>query len=1080
MKRILLCLTAVFALVTSELWAQERTVSGKVTSVEDGSPLPGVNILLKGTTTGVVTDADGKYTMNVPTEGGTLVFTFIGLKTQEVEIGSRTSIDVQIEQDSKQLTEVVVTALGVQRDVKSLPYAAQTVSSEKLSITRPNNINDALAGKVAGVQLRGQSGAALGRNSAIRIRGAGSLNDKAPLYVVDGTPTNSLDLNPDDIESVNVLKGPSATALYGQRGDAGVIIVTSKKGTKSTGLGVNVNHTTTFDKVYVLPRYQNSYAGGSFSDLAKFTWQEGMPEEWKGLDGKFYHDYIDDASWGPRMVGQEYIPWYAWAPGTKYTGKTASLVPQPDNIRDFYETGVNKMTNVSFSQAIDESNFRLSYTNQAQTGIMPNTDLQKNTLATQFSVKLSKIITVGANINYVNQRLNGEFDDAYSNATTGAFNQWFHRNLDMDIMKELAFLKSPEGRLVSWNHFNPNEYLTSGDKFYRGYYWFGPTTYMNLIDNKANRDRLFGDVNVSFNLAKNLKLTGFYRKNQVTTNAEFKRPTILPYSFNTELRPTNQPQWDFYGTGNDFSKEDNLELIATYNKSVLEDKLSIDLMAGGNIRKETYNGVFGSTFDGLVVPDLFTLGNSRKQPFSASNFRSKKEVRSIYGRANLGYRDLIYVDMTLRNDWSSALPASNNSYMYPSVGTSFVFSELTENALPVVSFGKLRASWAQVGSDLGPYQLATTYGVGADQWKSDPSASTGSILMSAPNEIVDPNIQPSLSSSYEVGADLKFFQNKIGFSATYFTEVKKNEILSVGVSGASGFTAKRINAGELQRSSLEFQLEVTPVQTADLEWNVSVNYAKNTSKIVELAPDVTAIPEGSGASFGLADVYHVAGQNWGQLRGKTYQTIDGQRVLDSKGFYVPTENPEYLGSVLPDFSGGIVNTVSYKDFSLAMNIDFQKGGQFFSLSDFWGSFSGLTQKTAGLNDKGNPIRDNPADGGGVHVTGVDKDGTAVDFYVPAQDYYHQFNNSKIADEFIHDLTFVKLRELSLGYRIPVKSLGSIGSVFTSASVSIVGRNLWLMHTNVRDFDPAEISGTFGENGQFPSTRSIGFNIKFGF
>lgn len=1088
MKRILLFgLATVFTLLTSVAWSQStRTVSGRVTAAEDGSGLPGVNVLVKGTTNGTVTDADGRYSVSVSDSKAILMFSFIGLQGQEVEVGDRNVVDVALSLDVTQLSEVVVTALGVARDVKSLAYSSQSVSSDKLMMTRPNNINDALVGKVAGIQVRGQSGAALGRNSSIRIRGAGSLTDKEPLYVIDGTPTNSLDLNPDDIETINVLKGPSATALYGQRGDAGVILVTSKKGTKSSGIGVNVSHTTQFDQVYILPRYQNSYSGGSFSDLAKFTWEPGMPTEWQALDGKYYPDYIDDASWGPRMVGQEYIPWYAWVPGTKYTGKTASLVAQPNNIRDFYRTGVNNITNVSFSQAKDDNTFRLSYTTQNQTGVMPNTDLKKNTIAAQTSVKLSKLLTVGANINYVNQRLNGEFDDAYSNATTGSFNQWFHRDLDMKIMKELKDLTSPEGRLVSWNHFNPGEYLTKGDKFYRGYYWWNHTTYMERISNVSNRDRLFGDISASLNLAKGLKVTGTYRKNQVTTNFENKVPSILPFSFNTELRPTNQSQWDYYGTGQTFSKEDNLELIATYNMRALNDKLTIDLMGGGNIRKEKSTSLTANTFDGLVVPDLYTLANSKKQPFQHTNFRSKKEVRSVFARANFGYNDLVYLDMTLRNDWSSALPVNNNSYMYPSLGTSFVFSELTENVLPVLSYGKFRASWAQVGSDLNAYQLATLYSIGADQWKADPTATTGSSTMSVPNTIVDPNIKPSLSSSYETGIDLKFLHNRIGFSATYFTEVKKDEILTVGISGASGFSNKRINAGQLERSSLEFQLDATPVQTSDFQWNISVNWAKNKSKIVSLADGVDAIGnlDGNGnvigASFGLADVYHVAGQGWGQIRGKTHKRINGQPVLDSKGLYVPTESPEYLGSVLPQFTGGVINNFTYKNFNVSMNIDFQKGGKFFSLSDFWGSFSGLTQRTADLNDKGNPVRDAPADGGGVHVSGVNDKGEAVDYYVPAQDFFHQFNSSKIADPSIFDLTFVKLRELSVGYSIPVKKIGGLGKVFTNASVSFVGRNLWLIQSNVRDFDPSQISGTFGENGQFPGTRSYGFNLKFGF
>jgi TonB-linked SusC/RagA family outer membrane protein len=1084
MRKFLLGFASALLLLSSTAYAQERTVSGKVSSAEDGSALPGVNVVIKGTTAGTVTDAEGNFKLSVPSGGGSLVFSFIGLQSQEVAIGDRVVVDVSLSLDVTQLSELVVTALGIKREVKTLSYAAQSVSAEQLNITRANNVSSALAGKVAGIQVRGSSGANLGANSSIRIRGAGSLTDKEPLYVLDGTPVASEDLNPDDIENISVLKGPTATAMYGQRGDAGVILLTSKKGNKNSGLGVTVSQNTFFENVYVLPKYQNSYAGGASSDLIQFNYKAGMPTEWQSLDGAFYHDYTDDASWGPRMVGQQYIPWYAWAPGTKYTGKTTALVEQPSNIRDFYETGVNNITNVSLSQANDNGSVRISYTHQGQTGTMPNTSLKKNTLAVQTSYNFGKFITAGANFNYVNTLRLGEFDEDYSNQTTGSFNQWFHRNLDMDIMQELQNLRSPEGRLVSWNHFNPDNYLTSGDKFYRGYYWHNHTAYLNQVDLRNNRDRLFGDVNLTFNLAKNFKVAAFYRKNQSTITFEDKRPSILPFSFYTENRPTSQPQWDYYGTGQTTQSEDNLEVLAMYNTKLLNDKFSIDITGGGNIRKDKYSTVEGNTFDGLVVPDLFTLSNSRKQPFSSFNYRQKKEVRSLYASGNFGYNETFFVTWSVRNDWSSALPVNNNSYLYPSIGSSFVFSELTESALPFLSLGKLRASWAQVGSDLDPYQLQQLYAVGLDQWG-------GNITTGVPNELVDANISPSLSSSYELGVDLKFFQNRIGLSTTYYKEVKKDEILSVGITGTSGSTSKKINAGQLERSGIEIQLDANVLRTTDFSWDIMVNLARQNSKIVELSDDITFVAATAlsriggtqvaiGDAFSNGQVFHAVGEDWGQIRGITTQKINGQPVIDANGLFVPTDAPVYHGSVLPDFTGGILNTINYKAFVLNFNIDFQKGGQAFSLSDFYGSFSGLTEKTAGLNDKGNPVRDNPADGGGVHVVGVSADGTRVDTYVDAQEYYHQFNASSIIDQSIFGLGYIKLREISLGYRIPVQKIGSISKVLKSATFSLTGRDLWLIQSDAQDFDPSQITDVFGENGGFPGTRSYGFSLKVGF
>lgn len=1076
MRRILLlCLTAVFTLASSELWAQERTVSGRVTSTEDGSPLPGVNVVLKGTTNGAVTDAEGAFSLNVPSAGGTLVFTFIGLKSQEVEVGTRTTIDVSMEQDATQLSEVVVTALGIKREVKTLPYASQQVDSKQLNMTRANNVNDALAGKVAGVQVRSQSGAALGRNATIRIRGAGSLRDREPLYVVDGTPvTESNDFNPDDIETMNVLKGPAATALYGQRAEGGVIMITTKKGTRGDGMGITINQNLFVDKVYVLPQYQNSYAGGSYADLQQFNYQPGMPAEWQSLDGAYYHDYIDDASWGPRMVGQQYIPWYAWVPGTKYTGKTTALVGQPDNIRDFFETGVNRTTNVSFSKAFDNSNFRVSYTNQGQTGIMPNTSMAKNTLAAAVSANLSKLITVGANINYVATTIKGEFDDQYSNQSTGSFNQWFHRNLDMNIMRELSGVKTPEGRLVSWNHFNPNAYLSQGDKFYGGYYWHNHLAYFENIDYETDRSRLFGDVNITFNITDKLKAQGFYRKNYRSQVYENKRPTILPYSFYTGLRPTTQPQWDFYGTGQAFLSEDNIEGLLTYSTKAANDDLAIDIAAGGNIRNDELKTIDANTTNGLVVPDLFTIANS-KGPNQINNFRARKQVRSIYARATLGFKETVFIDGSVRNDWSSALPEGANSYMYPSVGATFIFSELTESAIPVLSFGKIRAGWAQTGSDPDAYSTQLAYGVGQNQWN-------GNALMGTPNVLIDPNLKPSLSSSTEFGVDLKFLQDRIGLSATYFMESRKDEILTVGITGSSGYTGKTINAGQIDRSGIELALTATPVKTNDFSWDMTLNFAKINTEVVALAEGITAVPSPTGnATFGVGNSFHVVGKSWAQIRGISIQKNDaGVPIVDANGLFVPTDDPVDFGSALPDFTGGFINTLSYKGINVQFNIDYQSGGKFFSLSDMWGTFSGLTARTAGVNDKGIPVRDPVEEGGGVHVVGVTEDGEAVDTYVGAQDYYHQFYNSNIADPHIYDLSFVKLRELSIGYQIPVKSLGSVGNVLKSASISLVGRNLWLISTNVKDFDPSEIAQGFGENGQLPSVRSYGFNLKLGF
>jgi TonB dependent receptor len=494
---------------------------------------------------------------------------------------------------------------------------------------------------------------------------------------------------------------------------------------------------------------------------------------------------------------------------------------------------------------------------------------------------------------------------------------------------------------------------------------------------------------------------------------------------------------------------------------------------GGNIRMEEFGRNRSETNLGLVVPDLFTLANSKVQPFRFNNFRSRKEVRSIYARGNFGYKDVVFVEWSARNDWSSALAPENNSYFYPMLGTSFVFSELTESTLPFLSLGKLRASIAQTGSDTDAYGTQLVYALG-DQWN-------GNSTSGVPNLSPDPNIQPSLSTSYEAGIDLKFWQNKVGLAFTWYNTVKTDDIVPVSVSNASGFSQRLINAAKVQNTGIEIALDATPIKNGNFEWFTALNIGRNVNKTIALAPGIDAIPQNNGNNsdaFATATVFNVVGKPGGQIRGFGIQKIDGKPVLNDNGTFATVQNAD-LGSNLPDFTGGFLNTLSYKSFSLSANIDFQRGGKFFSLSDWFGTFSGLTERTAQLNDRGVPERTAVANGGGVHVFGVNENGEAVDYYVEGKVYYQQFVNNGIAENSVYDLTFVKLREVNLQYRIPVSKLG-VGNVVKSASISLVGRDLWMIYSKVKDFDPTVISNSFGENGQFPGTRNVGFNLKLNF
>ncbi len=1053
--------------------AAQRTVTGKVASGQ-GGPLVGASVVVKGTTNGTLTDADGNFSLTVPPTALILSVSFVGHETQDVTLGASNVVEVTLAESST-LQEVIVTGLNIKRSEKSLPYAAQTVKSEQLATIRQTNVNDALAGKVAGIQVRSQSAAALGKEANIRIRGAGSLKDKQPLYVVDGTPiATASDLNGDDIETITVLKGPSATAIYGQRGDAGVILVTTKKGKRNGGIGIEFSQASSWENVYVLPRYQNSYAGGD-GDWQLFKWKTGMPAEWKAFEGKKYHDYSDDASWGPKIDGSEYIPWYAWYPGTQYSNKTTALTAQPDNIKQFYETGEVKNTNLSFTQAGDNFSSRYSISNQNTKGLTPTTGLNKFLFSTQQSIDLGKHFTIGANINYVTDKLTGLIDDAYSNQTTGSFGSWFHRNLDMKIIKELKDLRSPEGYLASWNHLNPDSYLSSPLDFYGANYWYNFNSFQDNVSYIKNRKRLFGDINLTYKINDKFKIAGFVRKNQLTTDTENKGGSLL------ETSATQTGFKGFLETANVYNTEDNYEALASYTDRF--GALTVEANLGGNIRKDRYVENYAATKDGLVIPNFYSLSNSVTLPYNdvvtkdgvlqTPNYRINKEVRSVYARGSFGFKDMIFVDWSARNDWSSALPAGANSYFYPSIGGSFVFSELIGNKFPALSFGKIRASWAQVGSDVDAYEITKVYTLAAKAGSN--------IAMFTPNALPDPNIKPSLSSAYEIGADLRFFKNRVGASITYYNESKRDEILSVPVSGTSGYTSKLINAARLDRNGVELQLNIVPVKTSLINWDITINLAKNSSKILGLAPGIGELVQQTG-TFGTSSgvlLVHKDSSEWGQLRGGGFKRdANGNKIVDAKGLFVVAQNT-YLGSVLPSLTGGILNTLVIGDIELRANIDFQQGGKFFSLSDAWGTFSGLTQRTAELNDKGKNVRDDIADGGGVHVVAVTADGAKFDKYVDAYDYFHQFRGRRIAEEHVYDLTFIKLRELSIGYKVPVKKLG-FTKYIQGATIALIARNPLLMYAQTKDFDPSEISNLYGENGQLPGTRSVGFNLKLSF
>ena len=1061
-------------------FAQSRVVTGKVVDI-DGNPISFASVKVKGTQTGVSADANGAYSLRV-NPNAILEISGASFKTIEVPVGTQSVLNTVMEKGAgTDIKEVVVTsAFGIRRTGRSTSSNVQNLTGDQVNTIRQTNVTNALAGKVAGAQVRSQSVAKLGAESVVRLRGENGLGvGGGALYVVDGTIMPSgADINPDDIEDYSILQGPAAAALFGPDGSNGAIVMTLKKAKKGAkGIGLELNMGVQFDNVYIVPDYQNSYSGGANGDLTLYQYKPGQPIAWKALDGKYYHDYSDDASWGPRMAGQEHIPWYAWYPGHEYSYKTTKLTPQPTNVRDFWETGVTRTTNVAFSKATDNLNLRVSYTNLDIKGITPNEYLRRHTLNVNATAELSTRFTLGVNFNYIAENTNTESDDGYSNQTTGTFGSWFHRDLDMNKMRELRRVTSPEGVFASWNKNNPDAYdPTSPRKSWGGNYWYNPYQYYDNISNSIRRDRLFGDVSLTYKINNDFKVKATYRKQQLTTNQEIIYKSELEASANQmSFNPFEGNAFAAYGTNNTFSDRQNYEGLLMYSKKI--KSFQVNAQGGFDVLKTKFRGVNANTVGGLSAPNFYALTNSRNN-INYGNARNQFQRRSIFVRADIGFRNYLFVEGSYRRDYTSTEPAGN-FIDSKSGGLSFVFSDLIKNAVPFISYGKIRGSMGQLLNTLGVFQLNATYGIGTQQWQAN---NVGNILTSVPNNLVDPALQGAVNTEKEVGLEMRFLKNRIGFNVTYWDRTNKNFPVNVTVDQSTGYSFISKNAGEIAKKGWDITGFIKPIQSKNLAWEISATWGYLVqNEVVSIFGDIKSLPLSTGAFSGSSSAYAIneIGQPWGQMFGGGIKKINGVPELTAAGLFIREANTKF-GSVLPNYTGGVQNSFNiFKNFTVNVNIDYSIGGKFFSLSDFWGTFSGLTARTAELNDRGIPLRDPVADGGGVHVFGVDATGKAVDYYVDGQTYYHQFRSNSISENSIYSLSFVKLRELSLGYRLPVEKLG-IGKYVKTAVFSVVSRNPWLIWSEDKGFDPSEISNVYGEDGQLPGTRSVGVNLKLGF
>lgn len=1058
----IIAILLVYCAIAMQLTGQSRVITGKVTG-DKGEPLPGVSVQIKNTNKGTSTDVNGTYRLDAGGADVTLVFRYVGYLTVEVNTSGQANINTVLKPDTRNLDQVVVTALGISRKERAVGYSIQEVKGDNLTLTNEQNILGSLSGKIAGVQVVGSSGASMGGTQKIKIRGINSINgQEQPLMVLDGTPISNMnfagrngpdmgnlaqDVNPEDIESVNVLKGPAASALYGLRGQYGVILITTRKGGRkgSKNMNVNVNSAFSIEKAGNFMPLQNIYGAGSSQQFSRINVNGQTQLLASGTD----------ESWGPKMDGTPVRQMYSFYPADPDYGKMTPFSPHPNNIKEYFVTGTTFNNNASVSGGGENSSFRLSINHTDIKGIEPNTYLKRNNVGFNGSLNLGPSVTVSTNFNYANNKGQRPSQGYYQGSRN--FYQWFERSLDM---KKLRQYKYPDGTFYHWNHEDVNDpdFLKKP-----GSDWNNP--YFEAYENPGHdsRDRFFGNVGLVYDVLPGLKVSGAIRADMFTQNIDQRKA----YGG----RDLNE-----YYEGKFENKEMNYEVLAQYNKSF--GKMSLSANLGANLLTQRYSFLSGRTQGGLSVVNFYNLSASIDRPI-VTNYLRRKEVRSEYAAVSLGYDNIYYVDATIRNDISSALPPNNNSYWYPSVSFSMVFSELLK--WEPLSYGKFRISFAKAGSDLDPYQIYESYLLESPYKGSD---NNPYLPMHLPSTLNNPNIKPSLGNSFETGIDLKILKDRLGVGFTYYNQQNKNQVLNIDVSGAIGYTNTVINAGNIQNQGVELSLNAVPVQTKRFNWTSILNLNRNRSLVKALYPGINTLQLDAN-TYSRVSVYLNANVNaaFGTLVGNAYQRDPktGKILLDASNLPMFSENHDF-GSVLPNFTGGWQNTFRLGNFDLSAMIDFQSGGRFFSWTKMLSVKSGQAVETAAMNDRGKNVRDPVADGGGVKVNGISSvTGQEVTTYVDAKSYFRTVLGTSVYEEWLYDASYIKMREMRLGYTFTKAKYGRMP--FSSINVALIARNPFMIYQRApKGLDPSELSTgassiSWLETGQLATTRSFGINLS---
>lgn len=1070
MKRLLLVMVLCSAYLLS--FGQERQVSGKV-SDDSGETLPGVNVVLKGTTTGTITDIDGNYKMSIPQDGGVLVFSFIGMATQEAEIGVQSVIDLDMSVDATELSEVVITAVGIERQKKALGYAISTVSQEQMQQKSEPDVLKTLQGKIPGVNISGSSGAP-GSATRITIRGASSfLGSNSPLFIVDGIPYDNTQydtgnqllgggasgtplayMDPNTIASISVLKGAAAAALYGSRASNGVIIITTKGSvSRASKKGLEMSYSTSYsvEKIANLPEYQNKYGNGS-----EFNYQNA------------------NGSWGPAFAARDSFPtWPTFTAAYPDLGVNSAYVPQPDNVSSLFQNGHVIENALNIIGGNERATFSGSVSHLKQEGYIPGSGFERASISLGSRTELDNGVSVGGNLSYSRSSTEGPFFGE-NGATGPAVASSFARTLWL-------------GR--TWDSSLPFETPTGGNVFYNGNGVDNPrwSWKHNGVDERT--DRIGASLNIGYDFTDWLNVSYKVGTNQYST----KRQQTYDIGSNA-----------FSGTGaiinDDFTFEEiSSNLIISAEKDI-NDQFNLKALVGHNLNQRTTDrqSVLGTV---LVSPGIFDIDNTSAVVPNGGLFTKRRLIGAFY-EVSLGYKDFLFFNTTGRNDWSSTLPKNSRSFFYPSASLSFVFTDGLNISSDILSFGKIRASWAKVGNDAAPYLLQNVYNVnlgtstGAVGSNSDLDFPfNGQSALTLGNTGTDPNLTPEFTKEIELGMNIQFFKGRIDLDVTYYKRNSTDQIARISVPSVTGFTSLNTNFGDLENKGIEVGLDITPVKLKNgFTWNIYTNFTKNKNTVISLENGVERINIRNLFGGGIRPVLE-PGLPYGTLRGSTSQRDEeGNYLIDpSTGLLFPSQIPlSNIGDPNPNFTVDVSNTFTWKGLSLGFLVSYKDGGDIYSTTVERLLGRGVVKDTENRERSviipgflGDPNTGTPLlDDAGNKIANTIQVTTNDLFFAAGGPQSFGINGADEAS--VYDGTVIRLRELSLGYNLPTSILDK--TPFGSATISLSGRNLWHFAPNVphsTNFDP-EVNGFGATNTQgiefaaAPQSRRYGVNLKFTF